>query len=132
MHKNQWNHVSERLELWGCWLSESENAGFMSKSPLVKIMEYGVRTEGHINNLPPYEIDKENQETHRILLSTRNIDVRLYELAYLENAWHHIEDTGEIRRKLKLSKILKSMDIKKRTYQNLKQNLYYFLIGNIS
>ena len=126
MNRNIWKYVERRLEEWGQWLSMSTNAGYCSKSPLVEIIDYGVRTGTNFNILPPYEIDRYNQATHHALLATTNIDHRLIDIAFLENAWQHIEDsaTPRGRRALKRNKILSVLGIKNSRYKDLKRKLY--------
>ncbi len=130
MNRSAWKIIEYRLECWGEYVSRSINAGYRSKSPIVEVMEYGVRTGTSFEILPAYEFDRHNLLIHHALLSIEQIDPRLYNIAYLENVWHHIEDTNfpRGRKKMRMKKRLSVLEIKRTKYNTLKSNLFYYLL----
>jgi len=127
------NKAILRLQMWGEFYSKSSNLGWASKGAISDMMEYGVRvSSGNVDILPVWAIQKYEMATHRFLVSLYEFCPLTFELAYYEFAWHFEHPPGEAksRRKLRTGAILDKMGIKRRKYQELKNNLFYALLGH--
>ncbi len=95
---------------------------YPSSGPIAEIIEYGVRTGGNQEQTDSYDIDKRNQKTNTILLAAKEIDERLYTLAYLEYV---------TEKRPTINEITKAAGISRKTYYELKNQLMMYMQGHI-
>lgn len=118
----KWAHIEIRLEYWGECLAKMYDTAYPSSGPIAEIIEYGVRTGGNQEITDSYDIDKRNQRTNTMLLSAREIDEKLYQLAHTE----YVNETRPT-----INQIINAMGISRKTYYSLKNQLMIYIQGHI-